>query len=124
MVGVVGSLLFRTGAASMPFVRGTAKRNMPLPKESEPSLRARTGTIPLSPSTFLLRFNAPTHLKSCVGADSHFEFNPLRLVYSLGVYKSFAEAIFLMWSERTDALLLQPQNLGVPARLFTLRCLD
>src|SRR6266850_8068412 len=97
---------------------------MLLPKESELPLRAPTGTIPLSPSTFLLGFNALTHLKSCVRVDSHFEFNPLGLVYSLGVYKSFAEAIFLVWSERTYELLLQPQNLSVPARLFTLRCLD
>jgi len=74
--------------------------------------------------TFLLRFDAPTHCKSGAGSDSHFELNPLRLVNSLGVCKNSSEAVFLMWSQRTDELLLQPQNLSIPARLFTLRCLD
>src|SRR5258708_3678083 len=41
------------------------------------------------PLTFLLRFDASAYLESCAGADSHFELNPLRLVYSLDVCKSF-----------------------------------
>jgi len=74
--------------------------------------------------TFLLRFDASAYLKSCAGSDSHFELNPLRLVYGLDVYKSSAEAIFLVRPERTDELLLQPQKLSIPGRLFILRCLD